>query len=217
LIRAVIFDMDGVIIDSEPMHYKILNDFGQLKGFNVSTDEYDTYIGTTDISMWGKLKEKHKLPETVGMLVNTHLNSCIDYVRTNKTVKPIKGIDNLIKSLIKCDIALAIASSAPKKRVDAVLETFGINKFFKAIVSGDEVKSGKPEPDVFLYSSKLLGIQPEMCVVIEDSYNGIKAAKAAGMKCIAYKNPNSGKQDLSLADMVINEFEKLNYDTIIAL
>ena len=88
---------------------------------------------------------------------------------------------------------------------------FNLGKFFKTIVSGYEVENGKPAPDIFLYAAKRLGVQPEDCIVIEDSENGIEAATSAGMKCIGFRNLNSGKQDLSSADMVMDSFSEVNY------
>ncbi len=84
--------------------------------------------------------------------------------------------------------------------------------YFQHIISGDLVEHGKPAPDIFVYAANALREEPAHCVVIEDSTNGVKAAKLAGMKCIGFKNPNSGDQDLSLADMVIDDFRKVNLE-----
>ncbi len=214
MVKAVIFDMDGVLIDSEPIHYKILNIFARDNGFFITEKEYDSYIGTTDISMWTIIKEAHSLPQPVEELVENHINECINYLRTNKEVRPIAGTVTLIKDLHKNNIKLAIASSAPRRRIDAVMEAFGLQGYFQAVSSGNDVKKGKPEPDIFLHSAKALGILPEKCIVIEDSRNGVTAAKSAGMKCIAYSNPNSGNQDISAADIVIKDFMELNYESI---
>ena len=91
---------------------------------------------------------------------------------------------------------------------------FNLEKFFETKISGDEVNNGKPAPDIFLYAVKIIGAEPEECIVIEDSKNGVEAAKSAGIKCIGFENPNSGKQDLSSADMVINSFSEINYQKL---
>ena len=109
---------------------------------------------------------------------------------------------------------IAIASSNNRKIVDAVVKKFRLDKYMKFIISGEEVKKGKPDPEIFLTAAKKIDVSPQGCLVIEDAENGVKAAKAAGMKCIGLKNIGSGNQNLSEADLVVNSFKELNLNII---
>jgi len=140
--------------------------------------------------------------------------SYMDYLLSQENEEPMPGVAELIEELYKNKVKLVVASSASIKNIEIVLKMFNLERFFETKVSGDEVNNGKPAPDIFLYAAKVIGAQPEECIVIEDSKNGVEAAKSAGMKCIGFQNPNSGNQDLSSADMVINSFSEINYQEL---
>ena len=211
MIKAVIFDMDGVIIDSEPMHYKVFMDYTSSKfGLKITDEEYNTFIGTTNDHMYSTLKRKYTIEGELALLIAEYEDKCDEFLLASKMEKPIHGVDVLVKNLHQNKIKLALASSSPKKSIDMVLDMFDMNKFFDVKVSGREVTNSKPAPDIFLRAAELLNICPEECLVFEDSQNGVLAAKAAGMKCIAFCNPNSGKQDLSRADMIIESFAEVD-------
>lgn len=211
MFRAVIFDMDGVIIDSEPIYFKAGNKLFRFLDLDVSEQEHHSYVGISSKDMWSHIRDKYKIDLSTEELVEMEMNIYIDYLLLKKDEKPIPGVVELIEDLYKNNIDLALASSSSIKSIIIVLDMFNLGKFFKTIVNGYEVENGKPAPDIFLYAAKRLGVQPEDCIVIEDSENGIEAAKSAGMKCIGFKNLNSGKQDLSSADMVIDSFLGVNY------
>lgn len=217
MIKAVIFDMDGVIIDSEPLHYKVFKEYLHSKwGMSITDEEYSTFIGATNYHMYAVLKEKYQLAEEVTALVEEYEEKCSAYLTESKTEKPILGVDVLVKNLYQNNIRLALASSSPKKNIKLVLEMFGLAPYFEVVVSGQEVVNSKPSPDIFLRAAKLLNLLPEECLVFEDSKNGVAAAKEAGMKCIAFYNPNSGKQDLSRADHIIESFAEVDSTVTLA-
>jgi beta-phosphoglucomutase family hydrolase len=211
MLRAVIFDMDGVIIDSEPIYLRAGNEVFRYLGLDVSEEEHHSYVGISSKDMWSHIGNKYKIDLSTEELVEMEMKSYIDYLLSRKDEKPIPGVVELIEDLYKNNINLALASSSSIKSIKIVLDMFNLGKFFKTVVSGYEVENGKPAPDIFLYAAKRVGVQPEDCIVIEDSENGIEAAKSAGMKCIGFKNVNSGKQDLSSADMVIDSLSEVNY------
>ena len=211
MIKAVIFDMDGVIIDSEPLHYKVFMDYTKNKfGLTISDEEYKTFIGTTNFHMYSTLKEKYFIEGELTQLIEEYEEKCNEFFMSSKTRKPIQGVDILVKNLHHNKIKLALASSSPRKSINMVLDMFDMNQFFDVKVSGREVKNSKPAPDIFLRAAELLNVNPEECLVFEDSQNGVAAAKAAGMKCIAFDNPHSGKQNLSRADMIIENFAEVD-------
>jgi len=211
MIKAVIFDMDGVIIDSEPLHYKVFMDYTSSKfGLTISDEEYNTFIGTTNHHMYSTLQKKYTIKGELAQLIEEYEEKCHEFLLASKMQRPIFGVDILVKNLHQNKIKLALASSSPKKSINIILDMFDMNQFFDVKVSGQEVANSKPAPDIFLRAAELLNIRPEECLVFEDSQNGVLAAKAAGMKCIAYYNPNSGKQDLSRADNIIESFAEVD-------
>lgn len=214
MIKAAIFDMDGVIIDSEPDHLKLEKGIFKKLGIEVSQKEHQSFVGTTSYYMWETLKNNYKLPQSVEELVKNNRSAYLEYLiesaKKNEIIY-IDGVVNFIKDLHKNNIKLAIASSSPMDVIEIVIKSIKLDNCFDMLVTGDSVKKSKPEPDIFLYAAKKLGVSPLECFVVEDSENGVKAAKAAGMKCIGYKNNNSGNQDLSYADIVIKSFQNVTY------
>lgn len=203
--------MDGVIIDSEPLHYRVFMDYTSRKlGLAISDEEYNTFIGTTNHHIYSTLQKKYSFEGDITQLIEEYENECEEFLLLSKTEKPIHGVDVLVKNLHQNKIKLGLASSSSKKTINTVLEMFDMDQFFDIKVSGQEVKYGKPSPDIFLRAAELLGISPEECLVFEDSRNGVVAAKTAGMKCIAFYNPNSGNQDLSRADKIIESFAEVD-------
>lgn len=219
MFEAAIFDMDGVLIDSEPLHLKLEEEFYKILGVDVSLEEHLTYVGTTSHFMWSNIINKYKLPYTVEELVEKDRKRYLDYITDNKEdgIIPIEGVKDLIEDLYKRGTKLAVASSSPFNVIEIVVEKLGLSKYFDELVTGDFVEKSKPEPDIFLYAANKLKKDPKNCAVIEDSHNGVLAAKKAGMKVIGFQNPNSGNQDLKVADIIVNSFHELNYDKIKAL
>ena len=210
MVKAVIFDMDGVIIDSEPLHLSIEEDIFKKLGISITYEEHNTFIGTTSHYMWNKIKTNHNLTDSLEELVELDSHTYLDFLTNTLDSQPIKGVKELIIDLHKNNIKLAVASSSPLNVIEKILSLFEIRNYFDYIVTGDYVSKSKPEPDIFLYAAKKLDADPKKCVVIEDSHNGVLAAKKANMKCIGYKNVNSGNQDLSKADITIDDFNDIN-------
>lgn len=213
MLKAFIFDMDGVIIDSEPLHFE--TDKRVMKEYNIdiSDEALNRYVGVTNPQMWTELKEIYGLPAALEELLEKQ-NTYKKLLFGSGTLEPVEGIVELIGSLKQKDIFIGLASSSSRNFIELILKNLKLLESFDVIVSGDEVSSSKPAPDIFLKAAGLLKVDPSQCVVLEDSGHGVKAAKAAGMKCIAFKNPNSGIQDLSLADAVIASIKNIDYINI---
>jgi HAD superfamily hydrolase (TIGR01509 family) len=208
--EAVIFDMDGVLVDSEPYHFKVekllLKEFGIL----ISDREIESFVGLAMDKMWHRIKTKYSLKEEVKELVEKDTEFRVNYFSSLESLESIKGVNTLIKTIKGEGLKTAVASSSHSLLISAVLEKIGLSYCFPERISGFDVEHGKPHPDIFIKTADILKVRPENCVVIEDSYNGVKGAKDAGMKCIAFRNPASGNQDLSDADLVIDSFDEIN-------
>jgi beta-phosphoglucomutase family hydrolase len=213
MLKAVIFDMDGVLIDSEPFHLMVNKRIFEKLGINVSEEEYQNFIGTTHEYMWSKLKEKYRLPQKVAELVNMQLSGNIEFIK-NENIGAIKGVIDLLSLIKEENIKIGIASSSPEEVIELVINKLGISDYFSAIVSGEGLKKGKPAPDIFLKTARFLDTEPSNCVVIEDSEKGVNAAKAAGMKCIGFRNQNTGGQDLSNADLIVDNYNSIKISTL---
>lgn len=214
MLKGVIFDMDGVIVDSEPIHRKVANDLFKDLRISVPDKLLDSFVGVSPNQMWTKLKNKYKLQQSIKELTRMQrdkYNNYFSYLLLQERIKAMPGVIRLIEDLSENNVKLSIASSSSIKIINLVLDALKMRKFFPVIISGDEVNSGKPAPDIFIYASKCMGICLKDCIVIEDSKNGIEAAKSAKIKCIGFKNPDSGNQDLSCADLVIDNFLEIDH------
>ena len=153
MLKAVIFDMDGVIIDSEPFHWEVNKKIFAGLGISVSFSDYKKYIGTSNTNMWADLKARFGLPQPVEDLVQMQVNGNIDFLRENK-FGPIEGIPGLLSDLKKNNIAIGLASSSPSIAIDIVLKKFAVENYFSVTVSGEDFKKSKPAPDIFLRTAR---------------------------------------------------------------
>lgn len=214
MIKYMIFDMDGVIIDSEPVHLDLEEKLFKLYGIEMSKEEHNAFVGSTSHYMWGTIRDKYSLSQSLDELVEKDRKSYFELLSKLEEVEPIEGVDGLIKELHENGVKIAVASSSPLDVIELVLDKIKIKQYFDVVVTGDFVEKSKPEPDIFLYAAEKLGAKPQECIVIEDSHNGVIAAKKAGMKCIGFKNLNSGNQDLSEADKIINSHSEIGFDKL---
>jgi beta-phosphoglucomutase family hydrolase len=208
MLEAVIFDMDGVIIDSEPLHFRSDQLLMKQFGIDMGVADLEVYVGMTDPDMLSKIITKYSLQVSLPELLSMQLNHKISLLRDADN-HAIDGIVELVQAISDSHIKIGLASSSSRAFIEGVLDKLDVASHFQCIVSGLEVERGKPAPDIFLKAAHLLGISPEYCLVIEDSGHGVKAAKAAGMKCIGFENPNSGNQNLTKADMIVRSIKDI--------
>lgn len=207
--KAFIFDMDGVIIDSEPMHNAVIRKLMQHYHVDVTDAYIYSFSGLTVQNMVSKVKKEKGLDIALNDFVEEYYRSILQHVREND-VTAIEGIKELLEQLRKKSIPTAVASSSPKNFIEANINKLGFDKYFEFLMSGNEVTHGKPAPDIYLAAAKKLSAEPKDCVVLEDSHNGVLAAKAAGMICIGFNNPSSGIQDLSMADIRVDKINQID-------
>jgi len=217
MIKTVIFDMDGVIVDTEPVHsYAYFEHFAELN-INVTPEMFTAFMGFSTRNTFQKLKEMFPIDQEVEDLIQRKRDLFNDAFDHKEDLTLLEGVEELIKELHSNGIQLIVASSASKVTIDRVFKRFNLHQYFTHIVSGEDFPNSKPHPAIFEHAALLSKDLNENCIVIEDSTNGIIAAKAAGIFCVGYDSIHSKNQDLSLADMVITHFDELNYDKVVAL
>ena len=214
MIKAVIFDMDGVLVNTEPLHKKAY--YNMFKDFKLDVSEslYESFTGKSTYSICEQLCLKFNLSITPYELVNSKRKHFKYIFENDKSFKMIDGAFELIKDYYKNNLKLVLASSASMLTINKVFEKFDLDKFFVAKISGADLKQSKPNPEIFLKAAKISGHNKKDCIVIEDSTNGIIAANSAGIFCVGYKSKNSINQNYSLADLVISNFNQICFKEI---
>ncbi|TVQ96090.1 MAG: HAD family phosphatase [Spirochaetaceae bacterium] len=206
---AVIFDMDGVLVNSEPVYMDIERNLFQSVGADISSTEHDGFVGTPVAGLWKLVVSRATLPCSVAELHEASRARIREWLAEPGPLTPMPGVIELLNLLDAGDIPFAVASSSSPHNIEAILRRLGIRERFAAVVSGHEVPRGKPAPDVFLEAARRLGANPAGCTVFEDAHFGVAGAKAAGMFCVGVRNPGSGNQDLSAADLVVDSLTEV--------
>ncbi len=209
--KAIIFDMDGVVSNTQKLHAKVEKQVLQNHGVHLTEKELtDEYAGMLDEEFFPMIIKKHRLPIKPEIIIKEKWDKMWEL--TNDHVPEVPGATNLIKLLKSNNYKLAIASSSSIKFIKHILNRLGLENQFDTITSGNEVKHGKPEPDIFLLTAKRLDIEPQNCIVIEDGYSGMIAAKKSGMKCIGLVEDEKARS--YPADLLVTGLEQLTLQKI---
>ena len=223
MLRAVIFDMDGTLLDSEVIHYIVINDILKRElGWEQTPEEYLKYCGIPDQKMWPMMLDEldrgavMSLAHRWGMSSNEALSAELErlhwaeydtYIEKNG-VKAFPGVRELMEALRAEKIRIAVATGSLVRIVRQNLKLLGIEEFVEEIATSEDCENGKPAPDVFLLAAKKLGVDPADCLVVEDAGNGLQGALSAGMACAGFDGSEL-PADVALAPIVFSDYRKV--------
>lgn len=179
---AVVFDMDGVLLDSEPVHYEVLRGLLAAAGIPWTPEDHERSLGKTIEDTWGELRARHGTGALAGDLDARYGAEMLARYRSGIVLVP--GALGLVRRLASLGVPIAVASSSPRAWVDAGLHGAGIARYALHSVAGDEVAAGKPDPEVYLQAARGLGLPPGECIAVEDAPTGVASARAAGMEVV---------------------------------
>ncbi len=207
--KVILFDMDGVLVNTEPLHYQLWRQVFAERGLDLSFEAYKGCIGANGKRLMELVLEHYGVDyrhdET---MFSRYYQLKEEHLRYGE-IPRIEGVNDTLAQLQARGYRMAVASSSTQDYIELCTDRAGIGHFFDVRFSAQWVKNTKPAPDVFLAAAEKMGAVPEACVVVEDSTNGTLAAKAAGMRCIGFANPDSAGQCLDAADVRIDRFAQL--------
>ncbi|MFC4772422.1 HAD family hydrolase [Enterococcus hermanniensis] len=209
MLEAVIFDMDGVLVDSEYTYFQSKSQILSEAGHEVEENYHYQFMGTTSEYMWEQMKQEFSLPQSVGEYIQ-QMTSLRQVMIQKDGIRAIPNVQDFVKRLFDSGLTLAVASSSSLIEIKTNLVELGLSEYFTAVVSTEEVKFSKPAPDVYLAAAKRIGVEPQNCLGIEDTKNGIGAVKNAEMVCVGFANPAFPVQDLTAADVVTTTFSQMD-------
>jgi beta-phosphoglucomutase family hydrolase len=205
--KGVIFDMDGTLIESTEADYlawkRLFADYQKP----LSYEDYFPLLGAKSAVV---VQSRLLLNEAQTKIALAKKLKYFTEIITKSGIQPVPFAVKLLQHLQQYDLKIALATSSRSEKMKMVLKLTGLVHYFEVIVTGEEVNRSKPAPDIFLMAAKKLKLQPEQCLVIEDAINGIKAAKNAGMKCVAITTTHSAEM-LQEADLIIETYEAVNF------
>jgi len=205
--KAVIFDLDGTMLDNNPYHLKAFKKYLQKNNREMSDEEYNRNInGRTNKDVMEYIYQKKLSEEELLHFVQEKESLYRELYKDD--IAPVKGLMELLRLLDKNNIPMGIATSGIQVNIDFMFVNVPVKKYFKTVVNSSHIKKGKPDPEIFLKTADALHVVAAECLVFEDSIVGITAAKAAGMKVIAIATTHQ-KEELAIADMIIDDYTQL--------
>ena len=202
--RAVIFDLDGVLWDGEPLYHEAFNIVLAPYGHRVSDDDYDQIIGLSVEACWDWLRDRFNLSEPLARFLRAYNETVLRLLK--RPVEPLPGARPLIEELRRRGVPIAVASASLRQWVDVTLRGLGLQDAFDTTVSASDVNNGKPAPDLYLAAAQRLGVAPQDCLAVEDTLAGLRSAKAAGMFAIQLRAASTALPPLDEADLVLHSF-----------
>jgi len=208
MIKAVIFDMDGVMIDSEPLWEKTERILLAKRNIEYTPVYRDRIVGLNQNDSGRLLIETFELEEEVEDIISERVEILTEIYEEELEV--VAELIPLLDDLRDANFKLAVASSSPLRVINFVLDMFLLHEYFPIVVSGECTERGKPHPDIYLHTAKKLEVTSSECVAIEDSINGVKSAKSAGMYCIAVPDKRLSQTEFQNADLIVSNLKRIS-------
>jgi HAD superfamily hydrolase (TIGR01509 family) len=208
MIKAVIFDMDGVMIDSEPLWEKTERILLARRNIDYSPEYRDLIVGLNQRDSGKLLRDTFSLGESVDEIISERIDILTSIYEEELELVP--ALTPLLEALRPRGYLLAVASSSPLRVISFVLDMFSLRPYFDAVVSGECTENGKPHPDIYLHTAERLSVRPQECVAIEDSINGVRSATGAGMYCIAIPDKRLSREAFEKAHLILESMDELN-------
>jgi beta-phosphoglucomutase len=214
-IKAVIFDLDGTLLDNNEVHLKAWKKYLQDSGMEISDEDFKKNIsGRTNKDAVAHLYNREMSEKEAS---EYYLEKEEIYRNMyEKDISPISGLNDFLKDLADHNITMAIATSGIQVNIDFMFDHVPIKQYFKEVINSADITKGKPDPEIFIKTAKKLQIPAENCIVFEDSMAGVKAGKAAGMKVVALTTSHTA-EELKEADLVIDDYRQINFDKLLSL
>ena len=212
-IKAVIFDMDGVIIDSEEYHRQTTRNTMKQFGVEMGQDEMAKFAGGGVLDMLKKVQKKYEFEADIAKVAVDKADYFMELIENQEIEIP--GVRELITALKNKGYKVALATSNFRRVAEHILLKLNMNETFDRIVCAEDIENFKPHPQIFLLAAERMNLKPENCMVIEDSEKGVNAAKSAGMKCVAFLNKHSINQNTSAADYSIKDYKDFNFEWLV--
>ena len=206
--------MDGVIVDTEPLHRKAYFKMFEEMEIPVSETLYTSFTGQSTFEICQRLVKNFSMNQSPKDLVTCKRKHFKQLFENDESLELLPGVLELIQDYHRNGLSLVLASSASMDNINRIFTRFDLDRYFTAKLSGADLEKSKPHPEIFIKAAQAAGCTREECMVIEDSTNGITAAKAAGIFCVGYNSLHSEDQDYSLADVVVGDFEELTFEKV---
>jgi HAD superfamily hydrolase (TIGR01509 family) len=211
-LEAAVFDLDGLMIDSEPLQWRATNLALRPLGIQIDEQQWMRMVGRRTIDNLERLRETYGLEADLQEVERVKDEAYRRLIKQD--VRPMPGLHAAMDVCRRAGLDLALASCSVRADVEIVLNSLGLNGSFRVVVTGADVSIGKPDPQIFLETARRLRVDPCECVALEDTAYGVAAAKTAGMLCIAVPNRFTVDQDFDLADVVLHSLTELDLDTL---
>jgi HAD superfamily hydrolase (TIGR01509 family) len=215
MIEAVVFDLDGVLVQTEEIWDEVREAFARERGGRYDAEAQRAMMGMSSTEWSGYMHEELGVPDTPAEISAEVVRRMQARYRDRLPL-----IDGAVEAVERFAARwpLGLASSSNRPLIDAVLDLSGLDRYFRATVSSEEVARGKPAPDVYVEAARRLGVEPRRCAAVEDSHSGIRSAKAAGMRVLAIPNPSfpPDEEALAGADVVLESLSELTPDAVAA-
>ena len=212
--KGILFDMDGVLVDSEPLFHKAVNVMVERCGAAPITEEENNryLLGTTVEETWIRVKELRDVPQTPAELLAGYNEVVKEVLRSDLTPRP--GVRDLIAEAQRRSLPVAVASSSLREWVNLKLSVIGLTDAFPVRLGGDDIENGKPAPDIYIKAARLIGLEATECIAIEDSPIGLAAASASGAYTVCTLTDSTRHLDLSAAHVILENLEEFDYSLL---